>query len=330
MNRLERAQLTLADGRTLSYGTCGDPDGAPLLLLDGPGSRVVASFAAEPAAEAGVQVVAPDRPGMGASDPKPGRSIPDWVDDARELVDALGWERFAVLGVSGGGPYAAATAWGLPTRVTRLGLLAAMAPPDLPDTKVGMGSATKQLLFFARRAPFVLRRAMRGIAARAQRDPEAVAAETFKSRPEDAHVLSRAAHREIIVDGMAVMWRSVDANVHEFTLMAKPWGFSLEEVKTPTWLWYGGDDTVHPAAMGRAMEKVLPATRASYVPDVGSFAFITDLGPILRTLTGKDGSLPPEPGASKTAGDADQPGVAGPSDQAGDAGPSDQAGPAGE
>jgi pimeloyl-ACP methyl ester carboxylesterase len=86
---LPRGSVELPDGRTLGYGSFGDPDGAPLLLLDGPGSRVVAHFAHGPAAEAGVHVIAPDRPGMGVSDPKPGRTILDWIEDAGALADHL-------------------------------------------------------------------------------------------------------------------------------------------------------------------------------------------------------------------------------------------------
>ena len=288
MNRLNRASVTLSDGRKLSYGTCGDPEGAPLLLLDGPGSRIVAHFAAAPAAANNVFVVAPDRPGAGDSDPKPGRTIVDWVVDARELVDELEWDRFAVLGVSAGGPYAVATAWALPDRVDRLGLLAATSPLDLPDATIGMGSATKSTYFFARRAPWLLRRALRKAATRAQRNPEAVAREVFSTRPEDAHVLEVAAHREIVVDGMAGMFRAVESNTHEFGLLTKAWGFGLDEVGVPTWLWYGGGDSVNPAAMGRAMEAVLPEATGIYVPDVGAFALITHLAPVLRVLTGQE------------------------------------------
>lgn len=91
--------------------------------------------------------------------------------------------------------------------------------------------------------------------------------------------------RELLIDGMPVMWRSADANAHEFRLMTKPWGFDLEDITVPTLLWYGEADTVHPPGMGRAMEERIPNVEATYVPDAGSFAFITRLEPILRALT---------------------------------------------
>ena len=284
MRPLPRGSVELPDGRTLAYGSFGDPQGAPLLLLDGPGSRVVANFAHEPARAAGVHVIAPDRPGMGDSDPKPGRTIVDWVDDAAALVEHLGWDRFAVLGVSGGCPYACATAWAHPERVTRLGIVAGIAPLDLPGARDGMSRATRNGFFFARRAPWLLRWAFRRMGARAQRHPEEIAKRLMATRPEDQFVMSTPA-REIVIDGMPVMWRAADADAHEFVLMTRPWGFALEEISVPTLLWYGGADTVHPQGMGRALEDRIPDARATYVPDVGSFAFIVALEPILRALS---------------------------------------------
>lgn len=292
-----RGTITLPDDRVLGYGSYGDPQGRPLLLLDGPGSRVVAEFAAAPALSAGVHVVAPDRPGAGASTPRPGRTIRDWVEDAEALADELGWEQFAVLGVSGGCPYACATAWGLPERVTRLGILAGIAPLDLPGAREGFSLTTRTGFFFARRAPWLLRRAFRRMGVRAQRDPEAVAERLMDTRPEDEHVM-HGPGRQLVIDGMPVMWRGADANAHEFVLMTRPWDFDLAEIRVPTWLWYGEADTVHPPGMGRAMAEVIPDSRLTVVPEVGSFAFITHLEPILRALT-QPGV---EPGSEPSAG----------------------------
>jgi pimeloyl-ACP methyl ester carboxylesterase len=104
--------LRLGDGRRLGYAERGDPGGRPLLYFHGwPGARVEARLADEPAKAAGVRLVALDRPGMGFSDFQRGRTFVDWSADVVEVADALQLDRFAVLGISGGGPYAAACAW---------------------------------------------------------------------------------------------------------------------------------------------------------------------------------------------------------------------------
>jgi pimeloyl-ACP methyl ester carboxylesterase len=69
------AAIELAGGRTLSYGVLGDPDGAAtVVVLDGPGSRGLARAAGPAAAERGLRLIAPDRPGFGRSTPRPGRT----------------------------------------------------------------------------------------------------------------------------------------------------------------------------------------------------------------------------------------------------------------
>ena len=104
-------QFTLPDGRSLGYAAYGDPQGKPLFFFHGfPSSRLEAQFTEGVAGRLGARIIAIDRPGFGRSDFKKERRIRDWPDDVLALADALGIDRFAVLGVSGGGPYAAACA----------------------------------------------------------------------------------------------------------------------------------------------------------------------------------------------------------------------------
>ena len=107
--------LRLADGRRLGFAEYGASGGQPLLFFHGtPGARLVAGFAHQSALRLNVRLIAPERPGFGRSDFQAGRRILEWPDDVAALADALGLERFAVAGVSGGAPYALACAWRLP------------------------------------------------------------------------------------------------------------------------------------------------------------------------------------------------------------------------
>ena len=101
--------VRLPDGRSVAITSHGDPQGSPLFLFHGtPNSRLGLHHIDRPAKERKVRVVCPDRPGVGRSDPHPERTIPGYAEDVRALADAIGFERFAVLGYSGGGPYALA------------------------------------------------------------------------------------------------------------------------------------------------------------------------------------------------------------------------------
>ena len=77
----------------------------------------------------GIRLIALDRPGYGLSDPLPGRTLLDWPRDVAAAADALGLGRFAVAGVSGGAPYAAACAALLKDRIIGLALICGIAPP---------------------------------------------------------------------------------------------------------------------------------------------------------------------------------------------------------
>ena len=68
-------------------------------------------------------MLALDRPGIGLSDPKPGRRVLDWADDAAEVAARLEITRFGVLGWSAGGPHALACAFRMPDRVMVVGLV---------------------------------------------------------------------------------------------------------------------------------------------------------------------------------------------------------------
>src|ERR1035441_6500144 len=101
----------LGDGRDIGWLELGEPDGAPVFAFHGtPGSRLQLTIDETAIGDAGVRLVCPDRPGYGLSTFQPGRRLVDWPGDVAHLADHLGIGRFAVMGISGGGPHAAACA----------------------------------------------------------------------------------------------------------------------------------------------------------------------------------------------------------------------------
>ena len=110
--------LQLADGRRLAWSEFGAPSGRVLIHCHGTPSSRLEGLVLHHAALGGVRVLVPDRPGFGRSDPQPGRSLTDWARDVAALADQLGIQRFAVSGISGGGPHALACAAQLGDRVS--------------------------------------------------------------------------------------------------------------------------------------------------------------------------------------------------------------------
>jgi pimeloyl-ACP methyl ester carboxylesterase len=127
-----RTAVRLRDGRRLTYEALGRPGGFPVLYMHGAiGSPRWRSPALDAAVAAlGVRYLVVNRPGFGGSDPRPGRTVADYAADVEDLADALGWERFSVVGVSAGAPFALACAWALPSRVVAAAAASPLAPPS--------------------------------------------------------------------------------------------------------------------------------------------------------------------------------------------------------
>jgi pimeloyl-ACP methyl ester carboxylesterase len=110
--------LRLGDGRTLAYTSIGASDGPVVCYQHGaPGGRLELSGLDDAFTAAGIRVVTADRPGYGGSTPLADRTTADWTDDVAALADHVGIERFGVIGLSSGGPYAVACAALLRDRV---------------------------------------------------------------------------------------------------------------------------------------------------------------------------------------------------------------------
>lgn len=123
MSNSECHEVTLRSGRTLASAEYGSPTGRPVIYCHGaPSSRVEGDLIVNSTAASalGLRVIVPDRPGMGRSQAQPGRRIVDWANDVVDLSLALKLGTFAVLGSSGGAPYAAVCGALIPSRVMSL------------------------------------------------------------------------------------------------------------------------------------------------------------------------------------------------------------------
>lgn len=124
--------IELAGGRRMSLAEYGDATGLPVIALHGtPGSRLKFSSIAPSATRHGLRIIAPDRWGYGDTDGVRRPSLAGYAADILELADHLGIDRFALLGISGGGPYAAAAASIAGERLARLALVSPVGPVRL-------------------------------------------------------------------------------------------------------------------------------------------------------------------------------------------------------
>ncbi len=277
--------LTLDDGRQLGYVDYGDPNGQPVVLFHGlPGSRLQGHPDRSIPAAAGVRLVAVDRPGYGLSDSQRGRTLLDWPDDVLRLADHLGLERFAVLGVSGGGPYAAACAWKIPERLTTVALVSAMGPIDNAEVIAEMPWLNRLMLALAKWSEWLVSLPAAALVSLACYRPDWYLALQNTHLPSvDRAIYVRPDVQCSIREDMAEAFRlGSQGAVRDIVLLAKSWNFRLQEIDVPVQLWHGEQDTTVPVQIGHALAATLPRCQTRFVPDAGHLLVIEHW---LRILT---------------------------------------------
>lgn len=269
--------LRLEDGRLLGYAGYGDPEGWPIFYFHGfPGSRLEAQLADRVAARMGIRLIALDRPGFGLSDFKPRRTIFEWPDDVVKIADALGINRFATIGVSGGGPYAAACALKIPQRLTAVAIVCGLGPLDTPNGTDRMVRTNHLIFFLGRRLPWLAKISLWRIAYQVRRNPEGTLRRMIVALPDpDKAVLARPEVKTAMKDNVVEAFRGGSRGAAcELLLYTRPWGFLLEDIATRVNLWHGEQDVSVPPTMGQYQARTIPNCRAIFYPGEGHFSLV--------------------------------------------------------
>jgi pimeloyl-ACP methyl ester carboxylesterase len=279
MERLART-IRLADGRRLGYDEHGVPDGIPLLYFHGsPSSRLewVLFGPEERLQRNGLRLVAVDRPGLGLSDFQANRRMIDWPADVRSLADHLGWERFAVLGYSGGSAYAAACAWAMPERLTAVAMVAAVAPFELPGVLEGIPGANLRFLMLSRDRPRAARamQAAMGLVVRFAPNRVLASMEAALPAPDRAAVADPDVQRAFLQMVRESGRQGVRGPQVDSALMVSPWGFDPAEIRMPVSIWKGTKDQNAPLAMAEHLDEVIPQSRLTVYPEDGHISLVT-------------------------------------------------------
>lgn len=228
-----------------------------------------------------------DRPGMGISDFKHDRSLCDWPQDVTEFADSLGIGQFVVMGVSGGGPYAAACAWALPERVRAAGLVCGLGPVYDRKSLEGMRAFNRSMLALLHRFPNALSPTYRPIAFILSHWPLAMLDAHIHSLPlQDRAVLKDPTFRAVLANSFreAVRQGAIGGE-QELKIYSSPWGFEPSEIKVPTGLWHGDLDTIVPCAMGCGLAAEIPRCRATIFHGDGHYSVLAHRrDEILETL----------------------------------------------
>lgn len=268
-------ETDLPDGRRAQLWTGGATSGPVVLVCHGtPDTRWVARTGAAPAAAAGVRLVCVNRPGYGGSTPA-ASTLSSVADDTVAVLDHLGTDRVAVLGMSVGGAYAAALAARHADRVTSLALVAAPR-----ETRTALGPPEAEM---ARYRPEFEQWAA-GVAA-ADPDDAALAARWLGGLPPaDAALLAAALPTPQLAASVREVLACHDGYLRDAALLFSDWGFAAEDVDCRTGLWYGAEDPRNPPGTGQWWADHLPDAELTVTPTTHLATLLANWPAILAAL----------------------------------------------
>jgi len=268
--------LDLADGRVLTYDTYGDPDGTPVIFSHGlSDSRLIRNPDEELTRSLGVLMIAADQPGVGGSTPERGRRMVDWGRDMEQLADALGLDRFAVAGHSGGGPHTLAIAAHLPDRVTRGVLASPVGPFDQDGFAKMLVMRDLKLIVKLRHLHRVIQWAYKADIKKAKKDIGSFVDAMAEDDPSDASTfLDDPAQREMFEANFTLGMMQDEEGVYEMTMALWDWGFEIEEVLQPFDVFYGDADDIISPVMPVHVAHRLPRGTPHAWPGAGHYGFV--------------------------------------------------------
>jgi pimeloyl-ACP methyl ester carboxylesterase len=278
MGVIDRSVRT-PDGRNLRVQEGGDSKGHPVLVHGGtPNSGNMYRPHLELALEQRIRLISYDRPGYGGSTSQPGRTVADCATDVRTIADALDIDRFAIWGISGGGPHALACAALLPDRLVAVASLASLAPYEAPgfDYFAGMGelNAEDTRLMFADPA---------AAKAKTISDREVMLTATAEGTREFMKTLLTATDAAVMTgelaehltqnvkDGLAP---GIEGWWDDGWALLHPWGFDVRAINVPLMLWHGRQDRFVPFQHGEWLAQQIPGVDAHLTEEDGHLTLI--------------------------------------------------------
>lgn len=274
--------VRLSDGRVLAWSEWGPSSGTPVLFCTGAAASGSLGFGAAELSSLGLRLLGIDRPGLGRSDPHPGKTLSTWADDVGEMIDARGLTAPLAVGFSQGAPFALALA--------SRGLVRAVAIVSGQDEL--NHPLTRPLLH-----PDVA-----GMVAAAEADPAGFEAHfgniataegmwrlvVETSAPRDRAVYLDPTFAAAFEAALREGFRQGPAGyARDLAIALGPWPFALESISAPVDLWYGAADAspVHSPDLGATLAKRLPRATRHLLQEEGGSLLWTRAAEILRTLS---------------------------------------------
>jgi pimeloyl-ACP methyl ester carboxylesterase len=281
--------IAVSADRQLGFAEFGDPQGRAIFWLHGtPGARRQIPAEARAYAELEkIRLIGVDRPGIGSSTAYQYPNVLAFAEDLRTIADTLGIDNFAVVGLSGGGPYTLAAAAAMPERVVAAGVLGGVAPYVGPDGissgLMNLGSTVAPVLEMAgtpiRLAAATLIKLIAPVGSPALEIYARISPEG------DRRLLARPEFKAMFLDDLLNGGRKqLAAPFYDIVDFVRDWGFRLDEVKVPVHWWHGDKDHIVPFEHGTHAVSRLPEAEMTVLPGESHLGGLGSAEEVLRTM----------------------------------------------
>ncbi|MDQ1435601.1 MAG: hypothetical protein QOF59_2417 [Actinomycetota bacterium] len=280
-----------ADGRVTGYYEYGDADGRPVIALHGtPACGAGFAWADGRARGRGIRLLAPDRPGVGDSDawaPGQGRTVAEYAPALQSFADALDLATFAVVGYSGGGPYALAAAHALADRIPAAAVVSGAGQVGVWASVRDFETTDWILTQLANRAPLVANIVLTASAHAANLAPRTSLrfAKFEMSRADHAVMAQFPSARAALAVFSQSCRRGARGVVDDYAALGRTWGFAVEEIAIPVRCWHATADPIVPLSHSEELVRRVPNAQLSEWDDEGHLAIVDHIGEVLDDLT---------------------------------------------
>lgn len=278
--------IVLSDGRKFGYAEYGDPKGKPVFYFHGwPSSRLQAAPWDVIAKKLKARIISLDRPGFGLSDFHAKRKLLDWPDTVVEFANKLHIKKFAVVGVSGGGPYAAVCAYKIPERITKAAIVVGLAPTNIAGVLEGISFFNKLDWRWYHTFPFLMQFSSLFLLANAKKLIPNKFSPQFNAKADRAVLSSSdSLQKNKERNSKEAFKQGKKGAAHDLKIYTDDYGFRLKDIKAKVYLFYGDADKNVSLNMGKYYASQIPGNKLTIYPNEGHLISITHAEEILKAL----------------------------------------------
>ncbi|WP_326698968.1 alpha/beta hydrolase [Streptomyces sp. NBC_01754] len=277
-------QTRIPDGRLLGWAEWGPADGTPVLLCPGAATSRWLGFGGGVVDSAGIRLISVDRPGLGASDPAPGRSLTSWVTDIRHLIQERALNAPSAVGFSQGAPFALALAAN--RLVNAVAVVSGSDELAHPRFAHSLTPQVKNMVDAVAADPYAAAASFAGFGS-----ADTLWDLIITTSPEiDRAVYTDPVFQHSFRRAMDEAFSQGPAGYARDTALAMGrWPFDPAAVAVPVDLWYGQQDTspAHSPDLGESLTRMIPTAARHLLPDAAGSLLWTHAEAVLRTLLGR-------------------------------------------